>query len=79
MLSSAGKTVSKLASGRYRFTISDHDPKAGFIVLGPTSTAPKSLTVAGFTGTRSVTLSLTAGKWSYYASLATVHFFRVTD
>jgi hypothetical protein len=77
-LMSAGKTVSKLPAGRYKIAISDQDPKAGFIVLGPTYTAPKALTPTRFRGTHSVTLALTSGKWSYYASLATVHFFRVT-
>jgi hypothetical protein len=77
-LVSGGKTVSKLAAGRYKFAISDQDAKASFILLGPTYTAPKTLTAAGFKGTHSVVLSLTSGKWAYYASLATVHFFRVT-
>ena len=77
-LISGGKTVSKLAAGRYKFAISDQDPKASFTILGPTFTAPKSLTSAGFKGTHSVILSLTSGKWTYYTSFATLHFFRVT-
>jgi hypothetical protein len=78
-LMSAGKTVSKLAAGRYKFAISDQDAKASFTILGPTYTAPKMLTPAGFKGTHSVIVSLTSGKWSYYTSLATLHFFRVTS
>jgi hypothetical protein len=77
-LLNAGKTVSSLAAGRYKFAISDQDAKATFNLLGPAYTAPKALTAAGFKGTHSVTLSLTSGKWSYYTSLATLHFFRVT-
>jgi hypothetical protein len=77
-LTSGGKPVSKLAAGLYKFAISDQDPKASFMILGPTFTAPKSLTAAGFKGTHSVTLSLTSGKWTYYATLATVHSFRVS-
>jgi hypothetical protein len=77
-LMSAGKTVSKLAAGRYKFAISDQDAKASFNLLGPTYTAPKTLTAAAFKGTHSVILSLTSGKWSYYTSLATLHFFRVS-
>jgi hypothetical protein len=77
-LLSAGKTVSKLAAGRYKFAISDQDPKASFTILGPTYTAPRTLTAAGFKGTHSVILSLTSGKWTYYTSFATLHFFRVT-
>ena len=78
-LTNAGKTVSNLAAGRYKFAISDQDAKASFKLLGPTYTAPKTLTPAGFTGTHSVIVSLTSGKWSYYTSLATLHFFRVTS
>jgi hypothetical protein len=77
-LISDGKAVSKLAAGRYKFAISDQDAKASFTILGPTFTAPKSLTSAGFKGTHSVILSLTSGKWTYYTSFATLHFFRVT-
>jgi hypothetical protein len=77
-LVSGGKTVSKLAAGRYTFAISDQDAKASFTILGPTYTAPKTLTAAGFKGTHSVVLSLTSGRWTYYSSLAGVHFFRVT-
>jgi hypothetical protein len=73
-----GKPISKLAAGRYKFMILDEDSKAGFVVLGPDDTAPTSLTPSAFKGTKSVTLRLTPGKWSYYATLATVHFFRVT-
>jgi hypothetical protein len=78
-LLNAGKAVSKLVAGRYKFAISDQDAKASFNLLGPTFTAPKSLTSAGFKGTHSVILALTSGKWSYYSSLATLHFFRVTN
>jgi hypothetical protein len=77
-LMSAGKSVSKLAAGRYKFAISDQDAKASFTILGPTFTAPKSLTSTGFKGTHSVIVSLTSGKWTYYTTLATLHFFRVT-
>jgi len=73
-----GKSVSKLAAGRYKFLILDQDPKAGFVVLGPSDTEPTSLTKTAFKGTRSVTVRLTPGKWSYYSTLRVVHFFRVT-
>jgi hypothetical protein len=77
-LTRSGKTVSTLPSGRYKFAISDRDPKAGFMILGPTSHAPTSLTGVAFEGTHSVTIKLTAGRWTYYTSLGTVHTFRVT-
>src|SRR5262245_8564318 len=69
VLTHDGKTVSKLAAGRYKFLILDQDPKAGFVVLGPSDTAPTSLTKTAFKGTRSVTVRLTPGKWSYYTTL----------
>jgi hypothetical protein len=78
-LTNAGKAVSKLAAGRYKFAISDQDPKASFTILGPTYTAPKTLTAAAFKGTHSVVLSLTSGKWTYYASPAKFYSFRVVS
>ena len=65
-LLNAGKAVSKLTAGRYKFAISDQDAKASFTILGPTFTAPKSLTSTRFKGTHSVIVSLTSGKWSYF-------------
>ena len=38
----------------------------------PTSTSPMSLTK------HSVTISLTAGRWTYYTNLRAIHYFRVT-
>ena len=78
-LTNAGKTVSKLAAGRYKFAISDQDPKASFTILGPTYKAPKTLTPAGFKGKHSVVIALTSGKWTYYTSPAKFYSFRVTD
>jgi hypothetical protein len=72
------KTVSSLKAGRYKFTISDLDPKLGFNLLGPTAKAPDSLTSVKFVGKRSVAVKLTAGKWTYYTSLGKIKFFRVT-
>ena len=77
-LTNGRKLVSKLGAGRYKFAIADENAKAGFVLLGPTATAPKPLTPAGFKGTRSMTVRLTPGRWSYYSTLATVHFFRVS-
>jgi len=73
----ASKAVSKLAAGRYKIAIADQDPKASFTILGPTYTAPRMLSGAGFKGRRSVVLSLTTGKWTYYTTLAMPYFFRV--
>jgi hypothetical protein len=67
-----GKPVSKLAAGRYTFVLSNLDPRSSFKLLGPASTSPTSLT------RHLVTISLTAGRWTYFTSLKTIHYFRVT-
>ena len=77
-LTRKGKPVSTLSSGRYRFAIEDGDPKAGFMILSPSSHAPTTLSGVAFRGARSVTIKLTPGRWTYYTSLRTVRFFRVT-
>jgi hypothetical protein len=77
-LTTKGKTVSKLTAGRYKLTITDRDPKAGFMILGPTSKAPTSLSGVKFVGKHAVAIKLTTGKWTYYTNLGTIHYFRVT-
>lgn len=77
-LTSGGKPVSTLKAGRYKVTISDQDRKGGFLILGPTSKAPTSLTGASFLGKHSLAIKLTAGRWTYYTNLGTIHYFRVT-
>jgi hypothetical protein len=78
MLTSNGKNVATLKTGRYKFTITDQDAKAGFLMLGPTSKAPINLSGVVFRGKLSKAVSLTTGRWTYYTSLHTVHYFRVT-
>jgi hypothetical protein len=77
-LTTKGKTVSSLKAGRYKWTIADRDAKAGLMILGPTSKSPTTLTGVKFVGKRSVAIKLTAGKWTYYTNLGTIHYFRVT-
>jgi hypothetical protein len=77
-LTTKGKAVSSLKAGRYKWTITDRDAKAGLMILGPTSKAPTSLSGVKFVGKRSVAIKLTAGKWTYYTNLGTIHYFRVT-
>ena len=77
-LTTKGKTVATLAAGRYKFAISDRDTKRGFMILAPTSHAPTALTGVTFLGRHAVTIKLTPGRWTYYTSLQTVHYFRVT-
>jgi hypothetical protein len=72
-LTKSGKPVATLTAGRYKFAVDDRDPKNTFKLLGPKSTSATILTK------RSTTITLTAGKWTYYTSLRSVHYFRVTS
>ncbi len=72
-----GKAVSKLAPGRYTFSITDHSPKASFGVLGPASTAKDALTGVKFVGKRTQTLVLKAGRWMFYSSSGKLRYFVV--
>ena len=76
-LTRAGKAVTALASGRYRLRITDRDAKHGLMILGPKSTASRTLTGTSFVGRRTVTVSLTPGRWTYYTSLASARFLLV--
>jgi hypothetical protein len=77
LVTSGGKAVSHLRAGKYKLTVDDRDAKAGFVLLGPKSTTPLKVTGAAFRGKHRATLALTAGRWTYYATLGTVRYFRV--
>ena len=77
LTTSTGKPVSKLTAGRYRFRVADRNGKTGLSLLGPKSKQPIVLASAGFTGTKSTTVSLTSGRWTAYTSLKTVRSFTV--
>jgi hypothetical protein len=66
-LASHGKKVSRLVAGTYRITVTDECPTSGF-VLAKTGHAARKLTGAAFTGKRSFSLDLTAGRWSLLAA-----------
>jgi hypothetical protein len=72
-----GRPVTKLKSGRYTFSITDNDAKVGFTLLGPTWKTPSNLTGAKV-GKSSRTLTLGAGRWTYYTNLQNVRYFVVT-
>ena len=74
-----GKSIKTLPTGKYRFTIVDKDPKAGFSILGPKSTKVSSLTGTGFVGRKSVTLNLAAGRWVFYSNVGKQTTFVVTS
>ena len=66
-LSFQGKAVSKLQSGRYKITVVDKTAKKGFSVQ-QAGHAPVSVSGVSFVGTHTVTVRLTAGRWSIFAS-----------
>ena len=60
-----GKLVKTLKSGSYTFVISDKSSFHGFSLDGPHGFA-KDFAAISFTGTKTVTLRLKAGKYKYY-------------
>ncbi len=66
-LSSGGSPVAKLKAGRYKITVADKSPARSFVVQAKGRSA---VTISGvsFVGNHSVTLTLTAGQWSFYTS-----------
>ncbi len=72
-LTLGGKTVSRLAVGRYKFAITDRDPKGSVIIVSPRKTAT-NLTGVRFVGKKTATVKLTAGRWTYSAGAKTFAF-----
>jgi hypothetical protein len=64
-LKQTGKVVKKLKAGSYKFVISDKSSIHAFSLDGPHGFA-KDFTAIPFTGTKTVTLKLKAGKYKYY-------------
>jgi hypothetical protein len=63
----AGKPVKRLSAGRYKITVVDKAPTRSFVVREDGHSAVTVSSVP-FVGTRSVTLKLAAGHWSFYTS-----------
>jgi hypothetical protein len=59
-----GKAVSSLKAGRYRFTITDKSPKAGFTIV-PSGGKARTITGTAFVGRHTEFLTLTAGSYAY--------------
>jgi hypothetical protein len=62
-----GKPVAKLKAGRYKVTVADKSRTKGFAVQAK---GHPVISVSGvsFIGTRSVTVDITTGQWTFYAS-----------
>jgi hypothetical protein len=67
VLTYGGIPVTKVKAGRYKITVADKAPTRSFVVRkgGGVATAVSGV---AFVGTRSVTLNLSAGKWTFYTS-----------
>jgi hypothetical protein len=66
-LTDAGARVAKLGAGRYKITVVDTSRKRSFVVQ---AAGRPATTVSGvaFVGTHSVTVNLTAGRWTFFSS-----------
>ncbi|HEX4519589.1 MAG TPA: hypothetical protein VH063_08435 [Gaiellaceae bacterium] len=73
-----GKVVTKVAAGRYRFTVTDRDKARGFGLLGPKTHKTLNLTGVKYVGKRSTTLKLTPGRWTFLAGLGQIRTFVVS-
>jgi hypothetical protein len=78
-LTSKGKLVSVLRTGRYTFAIDDLDKKGSFTLEAVSGGTVKDLTSVPFVGRHSVTLNLTPGRWMYYAVRGRAYYFLVTN
>ena len=61
----AGKKVTRLRPGRYTITVSDRSAAHDFILNGP-GIRNRRVTGLGFTGRRSITVTLRRGRYEYY-------------
>jgi hypothetical protein len=78
-LTSKGKPVSVLKSGRYKFAITDQDSKASFTLEAVNGGLVKDLTQASFVGRHSVTVALSSGRWMFYSNRGKASYFLVTN
>jgi hypothetical protein len=74
-----GKAVATLAAGRYSVHVSDKSHTAGFVLQGLHGVA-LTVTTAPFVGSRSTSVTLSAGQWVYYPTiLGTKTYFIVIN
>jgi len=71
-LTKGGKKFTSLKAGTYKFVISDKSDFHDFTVEREKPSKPKVeklVTGVGFTGSKTVTMKLTPGSWSFYCSV----------
>ena len=64
MLTQDGKAVAELKAGTYTLAVIDEAASHDFALQGPDGTITQ-ITAVAFTGTKSATVTLTPGVWSY--------------
>ena len=70
-LTKGGKKIASLKAGTYKFVISDRSTYHNFTVEREKPSKPKlekHLTGTGFTGAKTVSMTLKPGSWSFYCS-----------
>jgi hypothetical protein len=67
-LKKSGQLVKSLPAGTYTISIRDRSPIHDF-TLEKKGGAEKHLTRVGFSGSKTVTVKLTKGRWKYYCSV----------
>jgi plastocyanin len=68
-LTKAGKKVRSLKAGTYKIVVSDRSPDHNFVLeKARGGTFERQITSVPFTGAKSFTVKLTAGKWEFYCT-----------
>jgi plastocyanin len=73
-LTQGGKKVTRLKAGKYTFVINDKASIHSYGLDGPNGLA-KDFTSVSFKGTKKFTLTLRAGKYTYYCQPHESHMF----
>ena len=71
-----GKVVTSLKAGRYAFSVDDQSTKSGFRIQ-PSNGKAVTITTAGYIGWQEATLTLHAGRWSFFTPGGTKTVFVV--
>jgi hypothetical protein len=75
-LSRGGKPVKSIRAGRYKIVVIDRAAHSGFILDRPDFTQIV-VTSSPFVGTRTMTVTLTPGSWSFQGAVGVLHDFTV--
>jgi plastocyanin len=66
-LTKAGKKVTRVAPGAYTITVRDRSASHDFVLTGP-GVRNKRITTVAFVGTKSATVTLRRGTYTYYCT-----------